>query len=62
MMEKKTKQLVKGDMVRNPLDGKFYEFDRIERAGAGYTFHLLPANVDGNNGYCEHSDRFTVQG
>lgn len=60
-MEKKTKQLTKGDKVKNILDGKFYEFDKVVSSGAGYIFTLLPANVDGNTGYCEYNTRFTVQ-
>lgn len=60
-MEKKTKQLKKGDMVKNILDGKFYAFDRVETSWAGYIFHLMPSNVDGNTGFCEYNTRFTVQ-
>lgn len=60
-MEKKTKQLVAGDMVKNLIDGKFYTFECLERSGAGYIVKMTPSTLDGNSYYADHSDRHVVQ-
>lgn len=59
-MELKTKQLKPGMMVKNVIDGKFYPLEKVERSGAGYVFTMTPARINGNQGYCEYNDRFTV--
>lgn len=60
-MEKKTKQLVAGDMVKNMINGQYYPFEEIERTGAGYIVKLTPSTMDGNSYYADYSDRHRVQ-
>lgn len=60
-MEKKTKQLVTGDMVRNTLNNNYYPLESVERSGAGYIVKLAPASLDGNSYYADYSDRYEVQ-
>ncbi|HAK6117907.1 TPA: hypothetical protein H2R31_002949 [Salmonella enterica] len=59
-MEKKTKELVIGDMVKNILNGKYYPLETIERSGAGYIVKLTPASLNGNSYYAEHTTRHLV--
>lgn len=60
-MEKKTKQLVAGDMVRNVLNSGYYPLESVENSGAGYIVKLTPASLDGNCYYAEYADRHQVQ-
>lgn len=60
-MEKKTKQLNKGDMVKNTLNSNYYPFESVEKHGAGYIVKLTPATLDGNSYYAEYADRHEVQ-
>ncbi|WP_447877536.1 hypothetical protein [Serratia fonticola] len=60
-MEKKTKQLVAGDMVRNILNGNYYPFESVRKSGAGYIVTLVPGSLDGNTYYAEYNDRHVVQ-
>ncbi|QDH45746.1 hypothetical protein AAM37_gp75 [Pantoea phage vB_PagM_AAM37] len=60
-MQKKTKQLVAGDMVKNMLNGQYYPFEAIEKSGAGYIVKLTPATLDGNSYYAEYADRHEVK-
>ena len=57
---KKTKDLAKGDMIKNILNGKFYAFVSIERFQAGYIVKL-DSRDDGCEFYAEYSDRHIVQ-
>ncbi|END3474795.1 hypothetical protein ABL142_003673 [Salmonella enterica] len=59
-MEKKTKELVIGDMVKNTLNGKYYPLETIERSGAGYIVKLTPASLNGNSYYAEYTTRHLV--
>lgn len=59
-MEKKTKELVIGDMVKNTLNGKYYPMETIERSGAGYIVKLTPASLNGNSYYAEYTTRHLV--
>ncbi|EIO8739093.1 hypothetical protein LRG41_001611 [Salmonella enterica] len=59
-MEKKTKELVIGDMVKNTLNGKYYPMEAIERSGAGYIVKLTPASLNGNSYYAEYTTRHLV--
>ncbi|EKB8006292.1 hypothetical protein OOX71_001369 [Salmonella enterica] len=59
-MEKKTKELVIGDMVKNILNGKYYPMETVERSGAGYTVKLTPSSLNGNSYYAEYTTRHTV--
>lgn len=59
-MEKKTKQLVAGDMVKNVLNGKFYPLVSVTRWNADYVVKL-DGNEDGCEYIAEHSTRHEVQ-
>lgn len=60
-MQKKTKQLVAGDLVKNMLKGQYFPFESIEKSGAGYIVKLTPATLDGNSYYAEYADRHDVK-
>lgn len=60
-MEKKTKQLVAGDMVRNILNSNYYPLESVEKSGAGYIVKLTPANMNGNTYYSEYHFRHQIQ-
>lgn len=57
---KKTKDLVKGDLVKNILNGKYYPVVSVERWNSGYIVKL-DSRDDGCEFYAEYSDRHTVQ-
>lgn len=57
---KKTKELVKGDLVKNILNGKYYPVASVERWNSGYIVKL-DSRDDGCEFYAEYSDRHTVQ-
>lgn len=57
---KKTKELVKGDLVRNILNGKFYAMVSIERYQTGYIV-TLDSRDDGCEFYTEYNDRHIVK-
>ncbi|EMF3851678.1 hypothetical protein V3E06_005106 [Salmonella enterica] len=59
-MEKKTKELVIGDTVKNTLNGKYYPMETVERSGAGYIVKLTPSGLNGNSYYAEYTTRHTV--
>lgn len=59
-MEKKTKELVIGDMVKNTLNGKYYPMETVECSGAGYIVKLTPSSLNGNSYYAEYTTRHTV--
>jgi len=60
-VEKKTKQLVPGDMVKNILNGCYYPLASVERVGAGYMVKLSPINLNGNCYYAAYNTLHTVQ-
>lgn len=59
-MEKKTKQLTKGDMVKNILNGKFYAFESCQKFQSGYIVKL-EGREDGCEYYADYNDRHEVQ-
>lgn len=57
---KKTKELVKGDLVKNILNGKYYPVVSVERWNSGYIVKL-DSRDDGCEFYAEYTDRHMVQ-
>lgn len=61
IMEKKTKELVVGDMVLNILNRSYYPLEAVEKSGSGYIVTLIPANIDGNRYYAEYTTRHQIK-
>lgn len=60
-MEKKTKELVVGDMVLNVLNRSYYPLEAVEKSGSGYIVTMTPANINGNRYYAEYATRHQIQ-